>query len=121
MDGGIVATGEVQQDREVKLGGIGAMVAAELEKRTGKEARTCVLGHLQRGGSPTSFDRTLCSLFGTEAVELVAGGHFGKMVAFLGLNIGAIDIKDAVGSLKTVDRNGNLVKTARALGICLGD
>jgi ATP-dependent phosphofructokinase / diphosphate-dependent phosphofructokinase len=120
-DGAIVAQAENQKDREARLGGIGALLAAELEKLTGKESRACVLGHLQRGGSPTAFDRALCSLFGTEAVELVARGEFGKMVAYLGSHVGAIDIKDAVGTLKTVNPIGNLVKTARALGICLGD
>ena len=60
-------TGASQQDnREIRLGGIGAVVTAELEKRTGKDARVCVLGHLQRGGSPTNFDRVLCSMFGAQ-------------------------------------------------------
>lgn len=120
-DGSMVAQIDNPKDREARLGGIGAVVTAELEKRTGKEARTCVLGHLQRGGCPTSFDRALCSLFGTEAVELVARGEFGKMVAYLGSHVGAIPLKEAVGSLKTVNPDGNLVKTARSLGICLGD
>jgi phosphofructokinase-like protein len=106
---------------EERLGGIGAIVSAEVEKRTGKESRVCVLGHLQRGGSPTTFDRALCSIFGATAVELVAAGEFGKMVAFNGPQIGAIKISDAIGKLKTVRPDGNLVRTARALGICLGD
>src|SRR5207247_761256 len=106
---------------EARLGGIGAVVSAEVEKRTGKESRVCVLGHLQRGGSPTTFDRALCSMFGATAVELVAAGEFGKMVAFTGLQVGAIKISDAVGRLKTVRPDGNLVRTARALGISLGD
>jgi 6-phosphofructokinase len=80
-----------------------------------------VLGHLQRGGSPTTFDRALCSIFGAMAVELVAAGDFGKMVAFTGPQVGAIKILDATGKLKTVRRDSNLVRTAHALGICLGD
>jgi len=104
-----------------RLGGIGAIVRAELEQRTGKEVRNCVLGHLQRGGSPTTFDRALCSMFGATAVELIAAGDFGKMVAFIGPHVGAVPIRDAVGQLKTVPPDGNLVRTARALGICLGD
>jgi phosphofructokinase-like protein len=108
-------------NREARLGGIGALVTAELEKRTGKEARNCVLGHLQRGGSPTTFDRALCSMFGATAVELVAAGEFGKMVAFTGSGIGGVDISSAVGRLKTVPPEGNLARTARALGISLGD
>jgi 6-phosphofructokinase 1 len=106
---------------EARLGGIGAIVTAEIEKRTGKEARVSVLGYLQRGGSPTTFDRVLCTVFGTEAVQLVAAGDFGKMVAFHGAHVTAIPIQDAVGKLKTVDADGSITRTARALGICFGD
>ena len=107
--------------REAHLGGIGAVVTAELQKRTGKEARTCVLGHLQRGGCPTTFDRALCSMFGATAVELVAEGRFGEMVAFTAGGIDGVPISEAVGRLKTVPPEGNLARTARALGISLGD
>ena len=106
---------------EARLGGIGALVAAQVEKRAGKESRVCVLGHLQRGGSPTTFDRALCSMFGATAVELVAAGEFGKMVAFTGAQISAVKISDAIGKINVVHPDGNLVRTARALGICLGD
>lgn len=106
---------------EARLGGIGAVVTAEIERRTGKETRCCVLGHLQRGGSPTTFDRALCSIFGAEAVERVAAGDFGKMVAYLGPRVAAVPLGEAVGKLKTVRPDGSLVRTARALGICLGD
>ena len=110
-----------EANREARLGGAGARVSAEIEKRTGKETRNCVLGHLQRGGSPTTFDRVLCSMFGATAVELVAAGDFGKMVAFTGGQVAAVKISDAVGRLKTVPPDGNLARTARALGISLGD
>jgi ATP-dependent phosphofructokinase / diphosphate-dependent phosphofructokinase len=106
---------------EARLGGIGAVVTAEIEKRTGKETRVCVLGHLQRGGCPTTFDRALCSIFGAEAVELIAANDFGKMVAYQGSRVTAIPIRDAVGKLKTVGPEGSLIRTARALGICFGD
>jgi 6-phosphofructokinase 1 len=106
---------------EARLGGIGAVVSARLEKCTGKESRICVLGHLQRGGSPTTFDRALCSIFGATAVELIAAGEFGKMVAFTGPQVGSIKISHAIGKLKVVRPDGNLVRTARALGICFGD
>jgi phosphofructokinase-like protein len=119
--GGFVTCGAHNKIGEARLGGIGAVVSAEIEKCTGKESRVCVLGHLQRGGSPTTFDRALCSMFGATAVELVAAGDFGKMVAFTGAQIGAIKISDAIGKLKTARPDGNLVRTARALGICLGD
>ena len=116
----VTAAGQ-DANREARLGGIGAVVTAELEKRTGKEARNCVLGHLQRGGSPTPFDRALCSMFGATAVELIAAGDFGKMVAFTGRGVGGVKISEAVGRLKTVPADGNLARTARALGISLGD
>ena len=120
-DGGFVTSGAHTNTGEARLGGIGAVVAAELEKCTGKESRACVLGHLQRGGSPTPFDRALCSIFGATAVELIAAGEFGKMVAFTGPQVGSIKISDAVGKLKIVRPDGNFVRTARALGISFGD
>ncbi|HSU53523.1 MAG TPA: ATP-dependent 6-phosphofructokinase [Candidatus Dormibacteraeota bacterium] len=110
-----------EPNREAHLGGIGAVITAEIEKRTGKETRNCVLGHLQRGGSPTTFDRALCSMFGAVAVELVAAGDFGKMVAFTGDQVGSVEISKAVARLKTVPANGGLARTARSLGICLGE
>ena len=120
-DADFVTSGGPEANREARLGGIGAVVAAELEKRTGKETRSCVLGHLQRGGSPTTFDRALCSMFGATAVELIAARDFGKMVAFVGPGVGAVDLGEAIGRLKTVPPDGNLARTARALGISLGD
>lgn len=116
-----VTAASAPANREARLGGIGAIVAAEIETRTGKEARACVLGHLQRGGSPTPFDRALCSIFGAKAVDLIAANQFGTMVAFQGSHVGAIKISEAVGRLKTVQATGDFVKTAQALGICLGD
>ena len=119
--GEFVTSGAQTKVGEARLGGISAVVAAEIEKRTGKEARNCVLGHLQRGGSPTTFDRALCSMFGATAVELIAAGDFGRMVAYQGAQVGAISLSEAVGKLKTVKLDGNLIRTARALGISLGD
>jgi ATP-dependent phosphofructokinase / diphosphate-dependent phosphofructokinase len=119
--GDFVTSAGTQANREARLGGIGAAVAKEIEARSGKETRACVLGHLQRGGSPTTFDRALCSVFGAHAVELVAADDFGKMVAFQGSHVGSIPISEAVGRLKTVRPDGSLARTARALGICLGD
>src|SRR5436190_2659537 len=120
-DADFVTSAAHEANREAHLGGIGAVVASEVQKRSGKETRNCVLGHLQRGGTPTTFDRALCSMFGAVAVELVAAGDFGKMVAFTGQQVGAVEISKAVGRLKTVPPAGGLARTARALGICLGD
>lgn len=120
-DGEFVTSGSQEVNREARLGGIGAVVASEVEKRTGKETRVCILGHLQRGGSPTAFDRSLCSAFGAYAVELIAEKRFGRMVGWQGMQIGDVAISDAIGRLKTVSPQGNLSRTARALGISLGD
>jgi len=119
--GDFFTSASASENREARLGGIGAAVAKEIEDRTGKESRACVLGHLQRGGGPTSFDRALCSIFGAHAVELIAAEDFGKMVAFQGSQVGSVKISEAVGRLKTVRPDGNLARTARALGISLGD
>ena len=120
-DGQFVTAGAQEANREARLGGIGVVVATRVEKETGKEARTCVLGHLQRGGSPTAFDRVLCSVFGAHAVELIDAGDFGKMVAWQGTQVTSIRISDAVGRLKTVPPDGSVIRTARALGISLGN
>jgi 6-phosphofructokinase 1 len=116
-----VTSANAPANREARLGGVGGVVAEEIERRCGKETRVCVLGHLQRGGSPTPFDRALCSVFGAHAVELLAANDFGKMVAYLGREVSSIPISDAVGKLKTVRPEGSLTRTARALGISLGD
>ena len=119
--GGEIVTAAKQEDnREARLGGIGAVVASKVAELTGKETRTCVLGHLQRGGIPTSFDRALCSIFGAEAIELIAAGDFGKMVSFQFSQVGSVRIADAVNRLKTVNSESRLFRTAEALGISLG-
>jgi 6-phosphofructokinase 1 len=108
-------------NREARLGGIGGLVAAEVEKRTGKETRVCVLGHLQRGGGPTTFDRLLCTRFGARAVQLIADGMYGYMVALQPPDTVAVKITEAIGRLRTVPLDGDIVQTARALGISFGD
>lgn len=107
--------------REARLGGVATVVAAEIQKRTGKETRVCVLGHLQRGGIPTTFDRLLCTRFGASAVRLIADGKFGRMVALRPPDIADIPIAEAVGKLKTVPPDGDIVRTGRAMGVCWGD
>lgn len=87
----------------VRLGGIGEDLAAQIEKRTGFETRVSVLGHIQRGGSPTAFDRVLGTRFGVKAVELIKNKKFGKMVALAGIKIMDVPLEDAVKALKTVD------------------
>jgi ATP-dependent phosphofructokinase / diphosphate-dependent phosphofructokinase len=109
------------QNREARLGGIGHQAAEEISRRTGKEARCVVLGHLQRGGRPTNMDRALCTVFGTRAVDLIAEQRFGRMVAFTGAQIVDVPLIDAISKLRTVPLDGGFVTTARSLGICLGD
>jgi 6-phosphofructokinase 1 len=104
-----------------RLGGIGARVTAALEPLTGKEARAVVLGHLQRGGSPTSFDRMLATRFGARAVELLLEGNFGQMVAFHPPDIVAVPLDRIVGRTKNVPLDFDVIRTARAMGISLGD
>jgi 6-phosphofructokinase 1 len=119
--GDFVTAGAQQQNREAHLGGVGAVVAAEIEKRTGKETRAMVLGHLQRGGSPTYMDRVLCTLFGAKAVELITDGRFGRMVAHNGKFVDSVPLTEAVGHLRTVPTDEGFVRAARALGVCMGD
>ncbi len=120
--GGTYATsGPQEANREARLGGMGARVAEEIQKRTGKEARVCVLGHLQRGGRPTTFDRLLCTRFGANAVRLIAEKRYGCMVAFRPPDMVPVPITEAIGRLRRVPPNGDFVRTARALGISLGD
>jgi 6-phosphofructokinase 1 len=88
----------------VRLGGIGGILAEEIEKRTGYETRVTVLGHIQRGGSPTAFDRVLGTRFGVAAVELIKGNKFGRMVALSGIKIIDVPLEDAVKELKLVDK-----------------
>jgi 6-phosphofructokinase 1 len=86
----------------VKLGGVGQVVSEEIEKRTGYETRVTVLGHLQRGGTPTAFDRVLATRFGVAAIDLIHQDDYGKMVSLQGTQIVAIPISEAVGQLKMV-------------------
>ncbi|HET9187268.1 MAG TPA: 6-phosphofructokinase [Acidothermaceae bacterium] len=95
-------TGELDAFGHVRLGGIGQRLADEIEKRTGKEARTTVLGHIQRGGTPTAFDRVLATRFGLQAIDAVHDGDWGKMVALRGTDIVRVSLDEATGELKTV-------------------
>ncbi|GAA4625499.1 6-phosphofructokinase [Actinoallomurus vinaceus] len=95
-------TQELDAFGHVRLGGIGERLAAEIEKRTGKEARTTVLGHIQRGGTPTAFDRVLATRFGVHAIDAVHDGAFGKMVGLQGTEIARVDLSAATDQLKTV-------------------
>lgn len=109
-EGFVTSTQELDSFGHVRLGGIGNLVASEIEKRTGYETRATILGHIQRGGSPTAFDRVLGTRFGVFAAELVEKKDFGKMAALKGVDIVAVPLADATGELKTVD--ADLMKVA---------
>jgi 6-phosphofructokinase 1 len=104
-----------------RLGGVGGQVSAALERMTGKESRCVVLGHLQRGGCPTAFDRVLATRLGGKAVELLRRGVFGKMVANHPPDIVPVPLADVVGRTRTVPLDYDLLATARAIGISFGE
>ena len=118
-EGGLV--GAEQQGAQARLGGIGEIVAAEIEKRLHRETRTAVLGHLQRGGAPTTFDRVLATQYGAHAVRLVEEGKFGEMVCYQPPEIESVPIMEAVNHLRQVNPTGSAVQAARALGVSFGD
>ncbi|GIK60614.1 MAG: ATP-dependent 6-phosphofructokinase [Ignavibacteriota bacterium] len=105
----------------IQLGGIGKVVADNIEKNTGRETRVTVLGHLQRGGSPTPYDRILATKFGAFAISLAAKKKFGKMAALRGDEIVGVDISEAISKQKLVKPDNQAVLTARAIGISFGD
>jgi len=102
-------------------GAVANLIADGIALTAHKEVRVSVLGHIQRGGSPSPFDRILGTRFGVAAVDLIAQRQFGKMVCLRNATIEAVNIADAVGKMKMVDPQGEMVRTARAIGICFGD
>jgi ATP-dependent phosphofructokinase / diphosphate-dependent phosphofructokinase len=113
-----VGTQPIFLDQEaLRLGGVGSHLRRRLEAETGKESRCVVLGHLQRGGSPNAFDRMLGTNFGACAVRALANGQTGKMVALKGNEVITVPLADAIANIKTVSIEGQLVRTARDIGI----
>lgn len=121
LDGGPVFLERHGAGTNDRLGGIGEQVAHGISLVTGKETRSLVLGHLQRGGSPTTFDRLLALRFGSAAVRAVADGDFGVMVAFTPPVISRIPLVEVVGKMKLVPLDSGVIRTARHLGISFGD
>jgi phosphofructokinase-like protein len=113
----VFTTGRGDDPIHDRLGGVSFVVAQEIGERTGLQVRNTVLGHVQRGGSPSAADRVLATRFGVAAVEAVAAGRFGEMVSLRGTEITTVPIADAVASLKTIAPQGPLVRSARELGI----
>lgn len=121
--GGDVSVREMDKKRTdpVRLGGIGELIAKRIEDETGLETRVTVLGHTQRGGSPSAFDRILATRFGTVALEAMARGEFGVMASLQNQYVVTVPLADAVGRQRLVPRDSQLVFAARAVGTCFGD
>jgi 6-phosphofructokinase 1 len=117
----VMRSGRGGHPGERRLGGIGPRIAVEVEQRTGREARAMTLGHLQRGGPPIPWDRQLCTRYGVAAVEAVADGQLGTMIALRGAAIVPVPLSAGVGRIRTVPIDGELVRSARAIGISFGD
>jgi len=121
-DGDIVVKEmDIKRTDAKRLGGIGDMVGRRIQEDTGLETRVTVLGHLQRGGSPTPFDRNLSTRFGMKASDLAISGKFGNMVALRGNKIIAVPIKEAIKKQKLVPPDCEEVRAARAVGTSFGD
>lgn len=116
---GVKLPPELKENR--RHSAVGHLIGNAIADSSDKEVRVSVLGHIQRGGSPSPFDRVLATRFGVAAVDLIARGHFGKMVALRAGSIVAVDVAEAIGNLKAVRPDGELVCTARAIGIGFGD
>ena len=108
-------------DRSGRYGGIAERLANQIEDLTGKETRTLVLGHIQRGGSPIAYDRVLALQLGTAAIRFIDMQIFGTMVALEGQTIRAVPLVEAVSAVKRIPMDGESISAARSLGICLGD
>ena len=123
LPGGGLVRGDHEpgEHRQVRLGGIGGIVADEIAARLNRDVRAVVLGHLQRGGTPTAFDRMLATEFGAHAVRLVNQGRFGETFCYRPPEIESALIADAIRNLSTVNPRGSAVQAARALGIGFGD
>ncbi|MFZ5815015.1 MAG: 6-phosphofructokinase [Bacillota bacterium] len=121
-DGQLVVKQTVSGSHDpLRLGGIGQIVATQLEALTGLEARVTVLGHVQRGGSPTAYDRILSTRYGVAAAELAIAREYGRVVVLRGNEILHVPIEDVGGKVRPVPTSGDLVRAARAIGICFGD
>lgn len=119
--GGRPMTQKMPDKDNIRLGGIGRYLADAIGEATEKETREVTLGHLQRGGSPTAFDRVLCSRLGVEAAHRACLGEYGIMVAVKGERIETVKLSEAIRNVKKVNPNGQVVKTAKSLGIYFGD
>jgi phosphofructokinase-like protein len=122
-DGDVVISKIVEDSPDpVRLGGIGNKLANDLEKIINNhEVRCTVLGHIQRGGNASTYDRILSTRYGVKAVEMINAGEFGRMVCLNGSNLSSESLENVIGKTKNVDKNGELIRVGRSIGICFGD
>ncbi|MBT8336247.1 MAG: ATP-dependent 6-phosphofructokinase [Gemmatimonadetes bacterium] len=120
-DGAAVYVEGAGAGRNARLGGIAQILARQIGERTGRETRSLVLGHLQRGGEPIAYDKVLALRFGSAAVQLLEEEKFGCMVALDPPNVKAVPLSEATAHIKTVPLDGDVVQTARRLGVSFGD
>jgi 6-phosphofructokinase 1 len=120
-EGALEVGGEPHYLAGGRLGGVGEKLTEDIMRETGRESRNLVLGHLQRGGPPTAYDRLLALRFGAAAVHLAAEGRFGSMVALDPPNVLAVPLDVALKEIKRVPTDGDIIRTARSLGVSFGD
>jgi 6-phosphofructokinase len=122
VDGTMVVDRVIENSPDpYRLGGIGNKVARELEDLTGLESRATILGHLQRGGTPSAYDRILSTRYGSTAVDLLMQGKYGTMVALKGNDMSYDTLENVIGENKGVDSTGEIVNIARNIGISFGE
>jgi ATP-dependent phosphofructokinase / diphosphate-dependent phosphofructokinase len=122
-EGGEMVIKRVQEDSAdtIRLGGIGEILADKISTELGIESRETVLGHIQRGGTPSAFDRILSTRLGYGAVNLISKGSFGRMVCLKTPNIDSVPLEEAVRHLKKVSAELDMVQAAKAIGVSFGD
>ncbi|MDR8393224.1 ATP-dependent 6-phosphofructokinase [Aliifodinibius sp. S!AR15-10] len=120
-EGGDIVTKGKTLGQQEQLGGIASQVAHELSERTGQESRSVVLGHLQRGGSPTTYDRLISMRYGASAIRCVENGDFNELVVLQDNKLTTIPLSEVAGKMKYVPLDSDIVQTARDVGICMGD
>ena len=122
IGGDVVVSKVVENSPDpIRLGGIGEVVAGQLESLVGLEARATILGHVQRGGTPTANDRILSTRYGSYAVELLMQGKFGNMVTLDGNKLSCDSLENVIGQNKSVEESSYWIQTARSIKMCLGD
>jgi 6-phosphofructokinase len=117
----IIKETDIKRTDPIRFGGIGEHISRRITQETGLETRTTILGHLQRGGSPTAYDRVLATRYGTKAVELAVQGEFGRMVSLKGTQVTSVAIKEAISKQRLVPVTGEIITTAKYVGTNFGD